>query len=652
MPGMDGGVSPGNNVLQTAFKAALLNQGVIALLVFVVLAIAWVACRELLPARARVQVAARQAGLRSEPAGRRLLRIGFGVLWIFDGLLQAQPKMAGGLPSQVIAPAAAGSPGWVAHLVNWAGTGWSYHPVQDAAGAVWIQLGIGAWMIASARGRSSRLAGLAGAGWGLVVWVFGEALGGMLAPGQSLLTGAPGGALIYCVAGVLIALPDRCWRTAALGRRSLQVLGGCLAVAAVYQAWPGRGYWQGTLAGQPGSLTSMVGSMASTPQPRPLARLVADFGSLVAAHGFAVNLVAVVVLAAAGFALLTGRVAIARPAVVALVVFFLADWILVEDLGFFGGLGTDPNNMIPLALLVTGAFLAVARVPAPEPAAQAAPAGPQTTVAPAGPQTAMAPAGPQPTVAPDPASAPSPPAPPVPSPAPRSATGPGRRLGIALGTARASVVIALWAAAIMVLGAAPLAVAETQRTASPIIASALNGPPTTLDTPAAPFSLTDQDGRPVSLASLRGRVVLLTFLDPVCTSDCPLLAQEFRAADQILGGQASRVALVAVVANPVYRSVAYTRAFDRQERLTGLRNWYFLTGSLQQLAQTWTAYYVTAQLNGPGAMALHPDLAYVIDASGNTRTELNLDPGPGTATSESSFAAELAQAAQRVMAPA
>src|SRR3984957_2656574 len=249
---MDGGLSPGNNVLESAFRSALLNQGILALLVFVVLAIAWVACRELLPARARATVAAQQAGLVTEAAGRRLLRIGFGVLWIFDGLLQAQPKMAGGLPSQVIAPAVDGSPGWVAHLVNWAGTGWSYHPVQDAAGAVWIQLGIGAWMIAAARGRSSRLAGLAGAGWGLVVWIFGEAFGSMLGPGQSLLTGAPGGALIYCVAGLAIALPARCWQTAALGRRSLQVLGGCLAAAAVYQAWPGRGYWQGRLAGQPG----------------------------------------------------------------------------------------------------------------------------------------------------------------------------------------------------------------------------------------------------------------------------------------------------------------------------------------------------------------------------------------------------------------
>ena len=63
-------------------------------------------------------------------------------------------------------------------------------------------------------------------------------------------------------------------------------------------------------------------------------------------------------------------------------------------------------------------------------------------------------------------------------------------------------------------------------------------------------------------------MVLLTFLDPVCTSDCPLIAQEFRASDQMLGRAAGDVELVAIVANPIYLSVAYTRAFDQQERLT------------------------------------------------------------------------------------
>ena len=32
-----------------------------------------------------------------------IVRIGFGILWLFDGLLQAQPQMAGGMPSQLAA---------------------------------------------------------------------------------------------------------------------------------------------------------------------------------------------------------------------------------------------------------------------------------------------------------------------------------------------------------------------------------------------------------------------------------------------------------------------------------------------------------------------------------------------------------------------
>ena len=54
-------------------------------------------------------------------------------------------------------------------------------------------------------------------------------------------------------------------------------------------------------------------------------------------------------------------------------------------------------------------------------------------------------------------------------------------------------------------------------------------------------------------------MVLLTFLDPVCVSDCPLIAQEFRQAGQLLGTDGRQVELVAIDINPLYYSVAYTR---------------------------------------------------------------------------------------------
>ena len=83
------------------------------------------------------------------------------------------------------------------------------------------------------------------------------------------------------------------------------------------------------------------------------------------AHGFAVNLFAVVALAVIGAAFLTGRRRLARPALIAFTVLCLADWVLIEDLGFFGGLGTDPNSMIPFALLAASGYLALAPATAP-----------------------------------------------------------------------------------------------------------------------------------------------------------------------------------------------------------------------------------------------------------------------------------------------
>ena len=616
---MNSGLNDNNPVLVAAFRAALLHQGLIVLLIFAVLAVAWVSAREWLrPGKAASPASA-------EPAWRQLLRIGFGALWIIDGLLQAQPAMAAGLPSQVIEPTAASSPSWVQHIVNWAGTAWSYHPIQAGAAVVWIQIGIGVWLITAARGSWSRLAGLASVAWGLVVWVFGESFGGILAPGLTWLFGAPGAAAFYCAAGVLIALPERSWATARIGRTILAAAGAFFIGMAVLQAWPGRGFWPGTRHGQRGTLASMVHAMASTPQPSLLAGWVRGFGSFTAANGFVVNLFAVIALAAIGTALVTvaagrGPAWLGRAMLIATIALCLADWVLVEDFGFFGGLGTDPNSMIPIILLVGAGYLALA--PAPAPAAE--PATAQPTAEPAAAELVTTGTG----------------------PAWRPA-----RLARAFGAASTRAVLAAWAVAMIILGAAPMALAQASPNASPILAQAIDGDSAPLNFAAAPFTLTDQVGSQVSLASLRGKVVLLTFLDPVCTSDCPLIAQEFRQADQVLGAKSHGVELVAIVTNPLYHSVAYTRAFDTQERLTGQPNWLYLTGSLAHLQQTWKNNAIAAEIAPAGGMILHNDVAYVIDANGRTRTELNLDPGPGTASTKSSFAGELAAAAEHVMRP-
>jgi len=505
-------------------------------------------------------------------------------------------------------------------VVNGAGTAWSYHPVQASTAAVWIQVGIGIWMLAASRGPWSRLAGAAAVAWGLVVWVFGEAFGGVLAPGLTVLFGAPGAALCYCLAGALVALPEQSWRSAALGRRLLTVLGAFFLAMAVLQAWPGRGFWPGTVHGRPGTLTGMVANMAGTPQPSGMAALVRGFAAVTASHGFGINAFAVAALAIIGLGLASQRRELLLPVLIASAILCLADWVLVEDLGFLGGLGTDPNSMIPLLLLITGGYVAVTR-PAPAPATE--------------PAVQLSPDG----AAPGPLAWPS----------WREGLRPAGLAG-RFASASAQGILAVWAGAVVLLGAAPMALAQASPNADPIIARALGGSSASLDLPAAPFQLTDQHGRPVSLASLHGKVVLLTFLDPVCTTDCPLIAQELRVADQMLGAKAASVEIVAIAANPLYYTTGYLQAFDRQERLTGMRNWLYLTGSLSQLRKVWASYGVAVQVLPGGQMIGHNDLVFAIDAAGHIRTEINSDPGAGTASSRSSFAVEFTQAAEQALA--
>jgi cytochrome oxidase Cu insertion factor (SCO1/SenC/PrrC family) len=210
-------------------------------------------------------------------------------------------------------------------------------------------------------------------------------------------------------------------------------------------------------------------------------------------------------------------------------------------------------------------------------------------------------------------------------------------------------VVSIGAIGVVILGTAPLAEAQATPGASDILALALDGPAAPVDAPAPAFTLTDQNGRRVTLASLRGKVVLLTFLDPVCVTDCPLIAQEFRQAGQLLAADKSRVELVAVDVNPLYYQTAYTQAFDKQEGLSGVSNWLYLTSSPAQLKRVYHAWGVPAETLPAGAMLGHSDLAFVVDQSGELRETLDMDPGPGTAATKSSFSTLLAQAATQVM---
>lgn len=132
--------------------------------------------------------------------------------------------------------------------------------------------------------------------------------------------------------------------------------------------------------------------------------------------------------------------------------------------------------------------------------------------------------------------------------------------------------------------------------------------------PAPDFTLANQDGRAISLSSLRGRVVLLTFLNSRCKHLCriegPLLGDVQRSLPE-----AERPVIVAVSVNPEdtsasVRSAARDWGWEPDE-------WHWLMANPRQLADVWAAYGVDVQ-QAPDDV-LHSGALYVIDPAGDER---------------------------------
>jgi cytochrome oxidase Cu insertion factor (SCO1/SenC/PrrC family) len=138
-------------------------------------------------------------------------------------------------------------------------------------------------------------------------------------------------------------------------------------------------------------------------------------------------------------------------------------------------------------------------------------------------------------------------------------------------------------------------------------------------TRAPGFTLTDQRGRTMSLAGLRGKVVVLEFMDPHCTDICPLVSQEFVDAYHDLGPLARKVVFAAVNVNQYYRSVDAMATYSSEHGLTGIPGWHFFTGPVPALRAVWRAYGIEVEAPNPGADIVHTSAIYVIDAGGAER---------------------------------
>jgi cytochrome oxidase Cu insertion factor (SCO1/SenC/PrrC family) len=157
------------------------------------------------------------------------------------------------------------------------------------------------------------------------------------------------------------------------------------------------------------------------------------------------------------------------------------------------------------------------------------------------------------------------------------------------------------------------------RTAAPIAAIATWGAGAR---PAPAFRLADQHGVPFTLRSLRGRPVIVTFIDPLCRSLCPLEARTLMQAVAAFP-PAARPTIVSVSVNPWGNTAAAFRADTVHWRLGS--GWRWGIADRSTLARVWRAYdigvsFATRKVGGVAVHEVaHTEASYLVDAQGDER---------------------------------
>jgi protein SCO1/2 len=144
--------------------------------------------------------------------------------------------------------------------------------------------------------------------------------------------------------------------------------------------------------------------------------------------------------------------------------------------------------------------------------------------------------------------------------------------------------------------------------------------------PAPDFALTDQDGRTTSLASLRGRTVMLAFLGSRCAGACAREARSLGTALRLLP-EAAKPALVVVSVDPRRDAPGSVRAAARRWGFEAAAEWHWLLGTRSELAPVWRSYRIAVR--GAAGRVVSSPAVYLIDRRGFERAGL-LYPFPPT----------------------
>lgn len=145
---------------------------------------------------------------------------------------------------------------------------------------------------------------------------------------------------------------------------------------------------------------------------------------------------------------------------------------------------------------------------------------------------------------------------------------------------------------------------------------------------AAPdFTLTDQDGRKVSLRDLRGRVLIVNFIFAHCESGCLISTVKLKDVQNAFKNKP--VQLVSITFDPAHDTPAALKEYAGRFK-ADLASWSFLTGTPEEIEPVLFDYQIEVNWMGKKgsngeivsvSIVDHGMKSYVIDQTGTKRFE-------------------------------
>jgi protein SCO1 len=130
------------------------------------------------------------------------------------------------------------------------------------------------------------------------------------------------------------------------------------------------------------------------------------------------------------------------------------------------------------------------------------------------------------------------------------------------------------------------------------------------------IALVDQHGHDVTLASLKGRPVLIDFIYTTCPGPCPLMTSQMASVANLLGPKlGSQVTFVSISIDPEHDRPAelekYAREFKADEA-----GWLFLTGTPAQIDRVLALYHLKRGRNPDGTVN-HAAASFLLGPDGH-----------------------------------